>query len=298
MGIESYISQVFINLLVIGVFEFVKHSGDTLKKVWGTETWIFSAHPDNPSVVKVNNEDHNFLHLFEKHKKEILGSLKYSYFPILVKIIDAKDTLSVQVHPSEEDAKRLGEKDHGKDEAWVILSDGGFVYLGFDGEVTYEELSKDIIQKMHKINVKRLDSINIPSGTLHALGEDTKILEVSTNSNITYRVYDFGRGRELHLDKAAEVVKKRDIDELVLGSIKEKPLDTEFFKIEYLQLSGSEEFSIDTFRIIVCTDGEATISGEKDKVHVKSGESILVPASTGKFKIESNKAEIFIISAK
>lgn len=283
---------------MIGVFEFIKHSGDTLRKVWGTETWIFSAHPDNPSIVEVDNEGYNFLHLFEEYKKEMLGNLEYSYFPILVKIIDARDILSVQVHPSEEDAKRLGEKDHGKDEAWVVLSDEGFVYLGFDGEVTYEELSKDIIQKMHKINVKRLDSINIPSGTLHALGKDTKVLEVSTNSNITYRVYDFGRGRELHLNKALKVIKKRGIDELVIGSIKENPLDTEFFRIEYLQLSGSEEFSIDAFRIIVCTDGEATISGRKDRIYVKGGESVLVPASTERFKIESNKAEVFIISAK
>lgn len=280
------------------MFEFIKHSGDTLKKIWGTETWIFSAHPDNPSIVEVNDRTYNFLQLFKKHREAILGNLGYKEFPILVKIIDPKETLSVQVHPSDVDAEKLGEKDRGKDEAWVVLSKNGFVYLGFEGEVSYEELRKNVVKKMHKIDVKRLDAINIPAGILHALGKNTKVLEVSTNSNITYRVYDFERGRELHLDKALKVIKKRPIEELILGSIKEKPVSTNFFEIKYLQLNKALKFSIDTFRILVCTRGEAIVRGQKEEISITQGENILVPASTKRFIIEGKDAEMFLISAK
>ncbi|WP_240910924.1 type I phosphomannose isomerase catalytic subunit [Thermococcus sp. MV5] len=280
------------------MFEFIKHSGDVVKKVWGTETWIFSAHPYNPSIVKVKDEECDFISLLEEHKEEILGSLRYSYFPLLIKIIDPRETLSVQVHPSEEDTRRLGEKDHGKDEAWIVLSDEGFVYLGFRGSISYEELSGDVIKKMYKVNVKRLDSINIPAGTLHALGKETKVLEVSANSNITYRVHDFGRGRELHLDKALQVIRKRDLSELLTGSIKEKPLNADLFKIEYHQINNSKEFSTDSFRILVCTHGKAKVAGKQEEIQMKEGESVLVPASTEKFKIRGRDAEIFLISAK
>ncbi|WP_324735382.1 type I phosphomannose isomerase catalytic subunit [Thermococcus sp. SY098] len=275
------------------MFEFIEHSGDVIKKVWGTETWIFSAHPENPSVVEVGDKEYNFLDLLKKHKEYIFGNIECSDFPILVKIIDPNETLSVQVHPSEEDAKKLGENDHGKEEAWVVLSDRGFVYLGFEGD--FSEVEEDVIKKMHRVDVKRLDAINIPSGTLHALGAGTKVLEVSTNSNITYRVYDFGRGRELHLDKAKKVVKKRSLDELLLGSIRDKPLNTEFFRIEYLHLKGSKEFLVDSFVIIVCTAGKANITGKQEKTYIDSTKHVLVPGSIGRFVVEGN-AELFIIS--
>lgn len=138
---------------------------------------------------------------------------------LLVKVIDAKDKLSVQVHPDDEYAQKVEGQPNGKNEMWYILeaADGAFLYCGFNQKVDRELVKKaaldgTIEQYLNKIFVKAGDVIKIPAGTVHAIGAGIKLLEIQQNSNLTYRLYDYqrvgadGKQRELHLDKALDVL--------------------------------------------------------------------------------------------
>ena len=267
------------------------------------EAWEFSAHPSRPSIVLGMRFDE----LVKKYKKEILGNLKCDYFPLLVKIIDANENLSVQVHPSEEQAKMLKENDHGKEEAWVVIdaTPDAKVYLGFkenvDSELFIRELKQgvDITTYLNEIKVKKNDAFFIPSGTIHALGKGVRVLEVSTNSNITYRVYDYGRGREIHIDKAIKVL---NFEMTNIPKLKPKMMDgyvrlvdTPFFIVD--KILDSIEISKESFHIILCLSGEIMLRSDSESVKVKKGKSVLIPAITEKYMIEmETNSEVYVIS--
>jgi len=138
---------------------------------------------------------------------------------ILVKVIDAKDKLSVQVHPNDEYAKKVEGQPNGKNEMWYIISanEGSFIYCGFNQKVDRDTIKNaaldgSIEKYLNKIFVKAGELIKIPAGTVHAIGAGIKLLETQQNSNVTYRLYDYkrvdkeGKQRELHLDKALDVL--------------------------------------------------------------------------------------------
>lgn len=172
-------------------------------KVWGYEDWIASTHKDGPQseLVKAAGD-----------------------FPLLVKIIQADSTLSVQIHPDDKTAVELeGAGSRGKTECWYVLDakpDAKLVY-GFKQDYSIEEIKKAIdagkIESLLKVvQVKKGDFAFIPAGTVHAIGGGLRLLEVQQSCNITYRFYDWGRGRELHIDKGLKSVKtseqiKRDL---------------------------------------------------------------------------------------
>ena len=267
------------------------------------ESWEFSAHPSRPSLVLGMRFDE----LVKKYKNEILGNLRCDYFPLLVKIIDANENLSVQVHPSEEQAKMLNENDHGKEEAWVVIdaTPDAKIYLGFrenvDQDVFIRELKqgKDITTYLNEIKVKKDDAFFIPSGTIHALGKGVRVLEVSTNSNITYRVYDYGRGRELHIDKAIKVLNFKMTN---VSKLKPKMMDgfmrlidTPFFIID--KILESTEICKESFHILICLNGEIMLKSDSETVKVKKGKSVLIPAITEKYRIDmETNCEVYIIS--
>ncbi len=270
------------------------------------ESWEFSAHPSRPSKVAINGVA-QLTDLIAKFKDEIING--FEEFPILVKIIDANEDLSVQVHPSEEQAKMLGEKDHGKPEAWVVLDadEGAKIYLGFKEDVEPEEFRKaierneNILEYLNAIEVKKGDAFYIPAGTIHALGRGVRVLEVSTNSNITYRIYDYGRGRELHLDKAFKVLnfKKMNVEEL-----RQKPkrldglmrcIDAPFFKVD--RIITDVKISKDTFQILLCVNGKVSLKSDSDVVEVTMGKSVLIPAITKEYEVEIEEdAEAYVVS--
>jgi len=270
------------------------------------ESWEFSAHPSRPSLIAINGKI-RFDELIKKFRREILGDLEE--FPILVKLIDANEDLSVQVHPSEEQAKKLGEKDHGKPEAWVVLDaeENAKIYLGFKEDVEPEEFLKaierneNVLNYLNAIRVEKGDAFYIPAGTIHALGKGVRVLEVSTNSNITYRIYDYGRGRELHLDKAFKVLnfKRTGVEEL-----RQKPkrlngllryIDTSYFKVD--RVLSNTRISKETFQILLCIDGRVKLKSSSDIVEVKRGRSALIPAITKDYGIElEDEAEAYVVS--
>lgn len=184
------------------------------------ESWELSCHKDGPSTIA--NGEFKGLTLSEyidKAGKSVLGTdcEKFENFPILIKLIDAKDNLSVQVHPDNEYAQRV-EGEYGKTEMWYIVDcdEGATLLYGFKDTITKDEFAQRIadntlLEVTNAVPVKKGDVFFIQAGTLHAIGKGILIAEIQQNSNTTYRIYDYGRvgkdgkPRELHVEKAKDV---------------------------------------------------------------------------------------------
>ena len=201
--------------------------GTKLKDEWGFETdkdiaaeaWLLSCHKDGNGVVMNGTlKGKTFSEVLSLWGKEALGERaeKFSDFPILIKFIDAKQSLSVQVHPDDEYALK-NEGEFGKNEMWYIVDceEGAELIYGFKENISKEEFERRIKDNTlpevcNYVPVKKGDVFFIEAGTLHAIGAGILICEVQQNSNSTYRVWDFGRvgadgkPRELHIDKALE----------------------------------------------------------------------------------------------
>lgn len=196
-------------------------------KIWGYEDWIASTHADGP-------------------QKDFISLVKD--YPLLVKIIQADSTLSVQVHPDDKTALLLeGAGSRGKTECWYILDaaeDARLVY-GLERDFSKEELlcaiEKDEIEGLlRQVSVKKGDFVFIPSGTVHAIGGGLRLLEVQQSCNITYRFYDWGRGRELHIEKGLKSIKSS-------AQIKEDPAGSASMNGRNFDLSEISPFE-DEFR--------------------------------------------------
>lgn len=199
------------------------------------EAWVLSAHSDGDSRIsfseeelcsegKESSEGESFAEYLKCHP-EAVGSLgkAFPFFPTLIKLIDAKKALSIQVHPDDSFAlSREGQ--YGKTEMWIVLEreEGAFLYFGFQKDYTEEEIRRAIEAEnfpslLCKVMVEPGDVFFIPAGTVHAIGAGILLAEVQQNSNLTYRVYDYGRKdaqgntRELHVEKALEVMNRKQL---------------------------------------------------------------------------------------
>lgn len=216
---------------------------------------------------------------------------KFEFFPVLIKFIDAKQNLSVQVHPSDDYALK-NENSYGKTEAWYIVGaeEGAGIYCGFKRDTNEREFlqsldSGTVENLLNFIPVKQGDCYFIPSGTVHAIGAGCLILEIQQNSDLTYRVYDYnrrgadGKLRELHVDKAVKVINFNKYEPTIFASGENPRVLTEcgYFKSRELTLNG--EFTgknADSFTCVTVTEGSGEINGEK---FVK-GDSFFVCADT------------------
>ena len=185
------------------------------------ESWELSAHSDGESRIAVGSLAGKTLSEYiDFIGKDRLGwkAQTYDRFPIMIKFIDAKNNLSIQVHPADEYAMTV-EGDYGKNEMWHILDvdDDAFIYIGFNKDVTEEEVrariaDNTLVQILNKVPVKKGDTFLLRAGTVHAIGAGCMICEIQQSSNVTYRLYDYGRKdktgnlRELHIDKALDVL--------------------------------------------------------------------------------------------
>ncbi len=264
------------------------------------ESWEFSAHPANPSEVLVNGKSVSMIELFSAAKEDILGDLvsKYSKFPILVKLLDIEKRISVQVHPSDKVAKSLGENDDGKDEAWLLMS-SGTVYIGFREDVTpekLEELVRDdkekILDLLNRIDGSQYDTFLVPAGIIHC-AERVRLLEISTNSNLTYRVCDFS-GREEDFEKAKKALNWKKTSDYEVRGQKGK-IRTEKFSLQVIDVNGSVEFELKTFNILFVLDGFAILRSDNEIADLHKGYSCLIPASTRKYTIEGEKLKVAVI---
>jgi len=195
------------------------------------ETWECSVHPDGPSVIANGEFKGQMLAEVLKIHPEYLGAkVKNGELPVLVKFIDAKKDLSVQVHPDDEYAK-VHEGDNGKTEMWYVIDaeEGSSLIYGFKHRVTEEILRKAVEtgtldRYLQKVEVHKGETYFVPSGTIHGIGAGILMAEIQESSNVTYRVYDYdrvdknGKKRELHFDKAVQVM---NMD--VAPDVKQKP---------------------------------------------------------------------------
>ena len=203
------------------IHELLHKDTGTLPRV--AESWEVSTHPAGKSIVengafrgKTLNE------YFDQIGWGTAGryAARNHQLPILIKYIDAKENLSIQVHPNDKYARKH-EGDNGKNEMWFVLAadEGAFIYLGFSRDVTKEEIKRRISDNtleevLNRVEVKPNEAFYIPAGTVHAIGAGCLICEVQQTSNVTYRIYDYGRTengkpRELHVKKALDVLDYR-----------------------------------------------------------------------------------------
>ncbi len=281
---EHFILQVEENLVE------KPWAGNFLSKVKGGvsigESWEISPHPKRPSLVEYKGKVVKMSEIFD----EVSGG----YEPLLVKFIDAGEKLSVQVHPSDEDAKRLGEKDRGKEEAWVAL-DKAEMMIGFSKDVSREEFLKavenlEVESLLNRIECNKYDSYIIPPKTVHAICRGL-IYEISTCSDITYRVYDYGRGRELHLEKAVEVIDFRKCDPNSLKRDVTK-LEGENFYVRLLRLSKNvvREVKNDSYAYVSCVEGFVELSAYGEVIKISEFKTAFVPNNTEVFTISGSGA--------
>lgn len=269
------------------------------------ESWELSCHPDGPSYI-ANGEDagKTLEEYIEIHGKEILGTdcEAFKQFPVLIKFIDAKKDLSIQVHPDNKYALK-NEGQYGKTEMWYVVEaeEGASLYYGFSREVSEEEFEKRIAdhtltEVLNKVQIHKGDVLFIDPGTIHAIGAGCLIAEIQQNSNVTYRVYDYGRKgpdgkeRELHVEKALQVTDREPAEEnrdfgLHVASCKYFTVDKVILDgFRRKKLTGEADTSSFVSMLILCGEGKISAGGET--VTVKKGDSIFITAETGEYEME------------
>lgn len=278
------------------------------------EAWLLSCHKDGPSFVSGGKYDKKTLaQVIDEEGVEILGTNNKNLkdFPVLIKIIDARDKLSVQVHPDDDYAWKY-ENENGKTEAWYVLrcDKGASLIYGVNHDMEREEFAAAIengtlLDDVNVVEVKEGDVVFIPSGMLHAIGEGILLAEVQQSSNSTYRVFDYNRRdkngnlRELHVKKAVDVVNLKEckVDFSPEGEVQktgdaEKIYLTgcEYFSMTSVKVSGEYEDAADekSFVSLLVLDGEGKIHSENEELALKKGSSIFIPASYGRYTVSGN----------
>ena len=223
---------------------------------------------------------------------------RFERFPVLTKLIDAGEKLSVQVHPTDEYA-RAHEGEWGKSEMWYVVSaePGAGVYLGPSREITREELRShaedgDLERLLHFVSVREGDVIFIPAGTIHSICGGVLIFEVQQNSDLTYRLYDYmrrdgsGRMRELHLDQALEVANLKPYEAPPRVKLSEEIMGAcGYFKAQKCKLNFTKtDVFVDksSFLAVTCVDGSASLDGEP----ISPFETLFVSAGYGDLALE------------
>lgn len=302
--------------------------GTRLKEEYGKETsldkvaesWELSCHPAGESLIDNGVDKGRSLKAWlEEQGKAVLGTKAeaFDYFPLLIKLIDAKGNLSVQVHPDNEYALRV-EGEYGKTEMWYIVDcePGASLLYGFKEKISREEFRRRIadntlLEVCNKVPVHKGDVFFIDAGTLHAIGEGILICEIQQNSNTTYRIYDYGRlgadgkPRELHVDKAVEVTRLEppargrrplaDID--IFPDMDVKLLaDCEYFKVYHGNLHGESYLHAgeDSFQSLTVLDGALKLRYGQEFLTLAKGSTVFVPAGMGSYQL-AGQAE-FILS--
>ncbi|POO86399.1 type I phosphomannose isomerase catalytic subunit [Clostridium sp. 3-3] len=266
------------------------------------ESWDIACHKNGTGKV-ANGElkGKGFDEVIKEYGNKFLGnSISIDEdFPLLIKLITAKDKLSVQVHPNDEYAKRV-ENDLGKTEAWYVVDaeEGASLIVGTkdcDKETFKKAIEDGNLDKyLNKIPVKKGDFFYVQSGLVHAICEGILIAEIQQSSDTTYRVYDYNRGREIHVEKALDVIDFSLKGENTQGiTIKNDGYDKtylclgEYFTIQKYEVNTSvkEASDEDRFYLFTCVDGEGTIKYNDGEEKISMGDSIFIPASLGEYEL-------------
>ncbi len=291
------------------------------KLLWGSESWVVSAVKGNESVVANGTlRDNNLAELSEVYLDDFLGEESFGRygdrFPLLVKFIDAKDRLSIQVHPDDALArKRYGT--NGKTEMWYIVSaaEGAYIYAGFKEKVSERDYLMAVaegrlVDLLARYDVKAGDAYYIPAGTIHAIGEGCLIAEIQQSSDVTYRIDDWGRlddegnPRMLHTQEAVAAIDFAGKERIVVtahpapNSVAEL-VSCPYFTTNQIALEGKRERDyglLDSFVILICTQGKCTIQYEDGVQPLGAMEAVLLPADINNVTLsgEANLLEVSV----
>ena len=273
------------------------------------ETWECSVHPDGPSMVASGTFAGQTLDRVLQEHPELMGS-RYAgeEFPLLIKFIDAKQDLSVQVHPDDAYAKTREHGQKGKTEMWYVLDaskDAKLVY-GLKQDSNEAEMRMAIeegtlMKMLQQVPVRKDDLFFIEAGTIHAIGAGALVAEIQENSNLTYRLYDYdrvgkdGRKRELHVDKALQVANLKSSAEprqplRVLkyrqGAASELLCRCRYFEVYRMLLNTERKQQVRyradalSFRVLLCVSGCGTLSFHETELRFFKGDCIFVPADS------------------
>ncbi|MBQ6768573.1 MAG: mannose-6-phosphate isomerase [Prevotella sp.] len=279
--------------------------------IWGTESWQISGVPGNETpTVSDGSPVQTLNNLVKEQKDRLVGKANYERFgdefPLLIKFIDAHQNLSIQVHPTDEIAHRQG-KPRGKTEMWYVMDSApdAMLYNGLKQQITPEEYKSmveddTICDALAQYNVKEGDCFFIPAGRIHAIGAGCYLAEIQQTSDVTYRIYDYGRRdkdgnlRELHTKEAAESIDYRVLPDYRQAYTPKKNegqtlVECPYFNTavydlnEPMQIDYSE---LDSFVILIGLKGEGRLNIDGEEVSFGKGETILLPAYINNVRAE------------
>ena len=265
------------------------------------EAWVLSCHPDGPSVVATGPLAGKTLPEYIQEKGPgCLGAdcEKFTDFPILAKFIDAKGDLSIQVHPSNEYALAQ-EHQFGKTEMWYVLDcePGATLYYGFQHQISREEFQQRIqnntlTEVLNAVPVEKGDLFFIPAGTLHAIRKGIVVAEIQQNSNVTYRIYDYGRvgadgkPRQLHIQQALEVTQRTppQPDPDFHGHLAQCP----YFTVDVMEGRFTLDCGPESFVSVLVLEGTGALWEGDESMSLRKGESLFIPAGAGQCRLEGD----------
>lgn len=282
--------------------------GTRLRDVYGkkcdyeiiAESWELSTHKAGQSIIATGpNRGLMLSEYIDRFGRGILGwkCEPYERFPLLIKFIDSRQSLSIQVHPGDDYALQK-EDEYGKNELWYVVDcePDSWLYCGFSRDTTEEEVRRRVedgtlTRILNKIPVKKGESYFIETGTVHAIGPGVLICEIQQSSNVTYRLYDYqrrdkyGELRELHVDKALDVInfRKKDMEAA-------RTMECKYFSVERWPINGEQAFVLDdsSFRAFVVLEGEGTVQSGGENLEYKAADCFFVPAGKKTVTFQGN----------
>jgi mannose-6-phosphate isomerase len=280
------------------------------------EAWMISDHPQHESVVDSGPDQGRTLHdLLEENPERILGTqarlTEHGRFPLLLKLLDAGDKLSIQVHPDDDTARHLGEPDVGKTEMWHVLQadPGATLYCGMPPETTETGFSQaascgECAALLTAFPAREGDSVFVPAGTVHAIGGGSLLAEIQQNSDLTYRIDDWGRvqddgsPRELHMDRAIQAVqfgsthrgKAHPLAYDASGATVTILAACRYFASEEVAVKGKfqRQNSGASCYLVLAKTGSLQLTSEGDTVTLSPGRAALVVGETDHFSLQGN----------
>jgi len=288
--------------------------------IWGCEQWIISAYPQKESkIIAGPYAGATLTHLLTEQGRTILGDRLWhqfgAKFPLLIKFIESNSPLSIQVHPSDEQAQKHGKGLVGKTEMWYVLpsKDDAYLYSGLKAQLTPDTYKQHvnnhtIVDDLARYTIKEGDCFFLPSGRIHAIGSGCNLLEIQQSSDITYRIYDYDRRdchgnlRELHTDLAAEVIDYQmlpdyqthytHMDNAPVSLISCPYFETHVYHVtDQVHIDWSKQ---DRFLILIFTAGHGVLIADNEQRKVSCGNAILLPATTNNIQVTGHVSFVTI----
>ena len=273
------------------------------------EAWVISAHKNGPSeILNGSLKGKTMLDAWQEHPELFGKQQAKEAFPLLVKILDANDNLSVQVHPDDTYAQEVEDEPYGKTECWYVLHAEPDAEIIFGHHAQTKEEFLNLVERgrwddlLRRVKVKQGDFFYVPSGTIHAIGSGIVILETQQSSDITYRVYDYdrtddaGNKRQLHIQSSADVThfphhvkQQNQMTELKKDLTSTRLVEAEYFTVYHWKLAGKVKHPlIRDYILMSVIFGQGKINTGANVFDIKKGDHFFLPANVTDYELEGN----------